>query len=103
MPFERNLMIKENISLPVITLDDILNHSLEASEKVLAACRPLQHFSQYLEEGYYPFFMEQQIDYLTQAQRVVNMILEIELPQLGNVDIECLNGSFIFSFFIDYR
>ena len=31
--------------------------------------------------------MEQQIDYLTQVQRVVNMILEIELPQLGNVDI----------------
>ena len=44
--------------------------------------------------------MEQQIDYLTQAQRVVNMILEIELPQLGNVDIECLNGTFIFSFLL---
>ena len=28
-----------------------------------------------------------QTDYLTQVQRVVNMILEIELPLLGNVDI----------------
>jgi predicted AAA+ superfamily ATPase len=80
-------MIKENISLPIVTLDDILNHPLEVSEQVLTACRPLQHFSKYLEEGYYPFFMEEQIDYLTQVQRVVNMILEIELPQLGYVDI----------------
>jgi len=87
LSFREYLMIKENISLPVLTLHDILNHPLEVSEKVLAACRPLQHFSHYLEEGYYPFFMEQQIDYLTQVQRVVNMILEIELPQLGNVDI----------------
>ena len=81
------LMIKENISLPIITLDEVLNNSLEASEKVLAVCKPLKYFAQYLEEGYYPFFMEQQMDYLTQVQRVVNMILEIELPQLGNVDI----------------
>lgn len=81
------LMIKENISLPIITLDEVLNRPLEASEKVLAVCKPLKYFEQYLEEGYYPFFMEQQMDYLTQVQRVVNMILEIELPQLGNVDI----------------
>lgn len=27
------------------------------------------------------------MDYLTQVQKVVNMILEIELPQLGNVDV----------------
>lgn len=87
LSFREYLMIKENISLPIIALDEVLNHSLEASEKVLAVCKPLKHFAQYLEEGYYPFFMEQQMDYLTQVQRVVNMILEIELPQLGNVDI----------------
>ena len=31
--------------------------------------------------------MEQHIDYLTQVQKVVGMILEIELPQLSNVDV----------------
>ncbi len=87
LSFREYLMIKENISLPIITLEEVLSHPLEASEKVLAVCKPLKYFAQYLEEGYYPFFMEQQMDYLTQVQRVVNMILEIELPQLGNVDI----------------
>lgn len=87
LSFREYLQFKENILLPVISLDDVLHHPLAASEQVMAACKPLQFFSHYLKEGYYPFFMEENIDYLTQVQKVVNMILEIELPQLGNVEI----------------
>jgi predicted AAA+ superfamily ATPase len=87
LSFREYLLFKERLSLPVIPLDDVLHRPLAASEAVMAACRPLKHFVPYLKEGYYPFFLEPDIDYLTQVQKVVNMILEIELPQLGNVDI----------------
>ena len=87
LSFREYLLFKERLSLPVIPLDDVLHRPLEASEAVMAACRPLKHFVPYLKEGYYPFFLEPDIDYLTQVQKVVNLILEIELPQLGNVDI----------------
>lgn len=87
LSFREYLMIKEKTELPIVGLDDVLHHPLEVAENVLKECKPLQYFAQYIESGYYPFFMEEQIDYLTQVQRVVNMILEIELPQLGNVDI----------------
>ena len=87
LSFREYLLFKENISLPVLTLEDVLTNSLEASQNVIKACKPLKHFSHYLREGYYPFFVEQHMDYLTQVQKVVGMILEIELPQLGNIDI----------------
>ena len=87
LSFREYLLFKERLSLPVIPFDDVLHRPLEACEAVMAACRPLKHFVPYLKEGYYPFFLEPDIDYLTQVQKVVNLILEIELPQLGNVDI----------------
>ena len=87
LSFREYLLFKERLSVPVIPLDDVLHRPLEASETVMAVCKPLKHFVPYLKEGYYPFFLEPDIDYLTQVQKVVNLILEIELPQLGNVDI----------------
>ena len=87
LSFREYLLFKENISLPAIGLDELLSHPLEAAQNVLAVCKPLQYFEQYLKEGYYPFFLEKNIDYLTQVQKVVSLILEIELPQLGNVDV----------------
>lgn len=87
LSFREYLMFKEKVELPVLSLETVLNNTLEASADVLKVCKPLKHFSEYLQEGYYPFFLEPDIDYLTQVQKVVNMIIDIELPQLGNVDI----------------
>lgn len=87
LSFREYLSFRHNINLPALSLEDILTHPLEASEAVVQKCRPLQYFPQYLEHGYYPFFLQKNIDYLTQVQKVVNMILEIELPQLGSVDV----------------
>ncbi len=87
LSFREYLLFKENIELPVFSLSDILQHPLETSNAIVANCRPLQYFGNYLQEGYYPFFLQDNIDYLTQLQKVVSMILEIELPQIGNVDV----------------
>ena len=87
LSFREYLLFKEDISLPVLSLEDLLQHPLNASENVLKVCKPLKYFDRYLQEGYYPFFLENNMDYLTQVQKVVSLILEIELPQLSNVDI----------------
>ncbi len=87
LSFREYLLFKEKLSLPIFSLDDVLQNPLKASENVAGICKPLKYFSQYLQGGYYPFFLDENIDYLTQVQKIVNLILEIELPQLSNVDI----------------
>lgn len=87
LSFREYLQFAEGISLPMLSLDDILNHPMGHIELILRECRPLQFFGRYLYEGYYPYFLQKNIDYLTQVQKVVNMILEIEMPLLGGVDV----------------
>ena len=87
LSFREYLYFAHNITIPVISLDDVLHISTDASHEVLRRCRPLQHFLDYMQYGYYPFFLQRDIDYMTQLQKVVNMILEVELPQLRNVDV----------------
>ncbi len=87
LSFREYLLLKEDLSLPIISLEDILKKPDKCSLQIVDKCKPLKYFNNYLQEGYYPFFLEQNIDYLTQIQKVVSLILEIELPLLGNVDI----------------
>lgn len=87
LSFREYLLFKENLTLPRFTLGEVFDSPLETSQKVVSGCKPLKYFSNYLREGYYPYFLEPNIDYLTQVQKVVNLILEIELPQLSNVEI----------------
>lgn len=87
LSFREYLQFSQGIDLPQVTLDDVLQHSAELSSQVMDKCRPLKYFGDYLQQGYYPFFLQKEMDYLTQVQKVVNMILEIELPQLRSVDV----------------
>ncbi|MCR9103587.1 MAG: AAA family ATPase, partial [bacterium] len=61
-------------------------HETIASE-IVQKIRPLAYFKDYLKAGYYPFFKEVPILYPQRLTEVVNLILEIELPQLRRVDI----------------
>lgn len=74
LSFREYLLFKEDISLPIISIDELLQRPLDVSERVLNICRPLKYFDCYLQEGYYPFFLDRSIDYLTQVQKVVNLI-----------------------------
>jgi predicted AAA+ superfamily ATPase len=69
------------------SLLDILENQREISSVVLKKIKPLQHFTDYLMKGYYPFSFELNSLYYSQLSEVINLILEIELPLLRGVDI----------------
>jgi predicted AAA+ superfamily ATPase len=70
LSFREYLLFRHNIKLPVFSLEDILVHPLEASEEVMRECFPLQHFPQYLQQGYYPFFLQKNMDYLSNVKKI---------------------------------
>ena len=80
-----NMSLKTNF--PTYSLQDILENQREITSKILKKIKPLQHFSDYLTKGYYPFSFEFDNLYYNQLEEVVNLILEIELPLLRGVDI----------------
>lgn len=52
------------------------------------ACRPLEHFHNYLKYGYYPFYLNNPIDYYPLIEQTVNYVIDVELPQLKGVKTE---------------
>lgn len=84
-----NLVLK--LDFPIYKLEDILAHHVEITETILQKVKPLQYFSKYLKNGYYPFFLEDEQLYHIRIGEIVNMILELELPLLRRVDFAFTN------------
>ena len=87
LSYREYLLLVHGVSLPVIALDDLLRDPQPLCDKVNQVCRPLAFFDDYLQHGYYPFFLEGQDTYHLRIENVVDYILNVELPQLCKVDI----------------
>lgn len=87
LSYREYLGLKLNLNMPKYTLQDILaNHEI-ISHNINKKIRPLQHFKNYLRNGYYPFFKEISELYFNRIEEILNLILEIELPLLRKVEV----------------
>src|SRR5690606_26093688 len=87
LSYREFLNLKYHTHIPTVTLADVLHHHIEISEEIIRHIKPLQYFGEYLQIGYYPFFLEGEDLYHVRLEEVINMVLEIELPQLRNVNV----------------
>ncbi|MCU0328897.1 MAG: AAA family ATPase [Chitinophagales bacterium] len=87
LSYREYLCIKLQKDLPTYSLSDILSNHENITMDLSALFSPLQHFDAYLSSGYYPFFLENDSDYLQRLRQVIELILEIELPNLRNVSV----------------
>ncbi|MEM9985570.1 MAG: AAA family ATPase [Bacteroidota bacterium] len=87
LSFREYLHFAQGIAFPRFSLSDLLNRHEEIAAEVVHDLKPLAYFGDYLASGYYPFFKESPDLYTQRLSEVVNLILEIELPQLRKVDI----------------
>lgn len=86
LSFREYLRFYKGIVLPASSLEDILEAPNKLATKVNDVCRPLQHFHDYLKYGYYPFYLTNPIDYHVLIEQTVNYVIDVELPQLKNVN-----------------
>jgi len=87
LSFREYLNIELNIDLKSVTFEEIVNQHSEISREIVSKIKPLQHFESYLQNGYYPFYKEIPNLYHSRLEEVINMVLEVELPQLRNVNV----------------
>jgi len=87
LSFREYLQFHNGISIEPVTLKEALESPEAVCSQVNARCRPLPLFKDYLKHGYFPFHMENNIDYYTQIEQVINYVVETELPSECGVDI----------------
>jgi len=90
LSFREYLNLTNQTNFEAYTLNDILENHSDISNHIVKQIKPLQFFAQYLKAGYYPFFLEQADLYFQRLEEVVNLILEIELPQLKQLNLAYL-------------
>ena len=74
MSFREYLNLKYELSLPVYSLEQVLNHQLAVSEVEF----PLADFKEYIQNGYYPF--ARQGNYKDRLLQTVNTTIETDIP-----------------------
>ena len=87
LSFREYLHFAHGKKFEAVSLTNLLAHSYNISAEVTQSIRPLAFFKDYLKSGYYPYAQESRDSYHERLASVVNLILELELPQLRQVDI----------------
>lgn len=86
LSFREYLELKHKIKLPAYELKDILLADNKINKTIIENIKPLQVFDEYLQNGYYPFFVNTKQNYLKQLLNTINIVIESDLPSIYNIE-----------------
>ena len=78
--------LTENKSYPSTTLNEILSNHQEIARTIWKEIKPLEKFNEYLETGYFPFFMENKATYLQKIKETIYLTIETDLPSVAEIN-----------------
>lgn len=87
LSFREYLKFYHGIDFPKRSLETVLSDPFSLADEVVSRCHPLAFFPDYLQHGYYPFYLEGAASYPTRIEQIVGYTIEVELPELGLVDV----------------
>ena len=82
LSFREYLNISQKLNLPPYTLDEILAGKVKFP---FPDFKPIMHFKEYLKQGYYPFFNED--EYILRLRGILKQIVEVDIPMFANMQI----------------
>lgn len=92
LSFREYLSLKNIAHLKAYTLDEIVKDHENIVVDILSEIKPLEHFSDYLEYGAYPFFKEGITSYSDRLLEVVKTTVDSDLSSIFNINYEKLDA-----------
>lgn len=86
LSFREFLHFYKGIEMPVYPLEEVLTNPAPLIKQMNSLGRPVALFHEYLKNGYYPYYKENEIDYYQAIQQVVNHTIDNELTKICKVD-----------------
>lgn len=87
LSFREFLQFENQINLDSFSLKDIVENHIRISMDITQKIKPLQHFENYLNYGYYPFYMENQKSFHQKLSEVILTVLEVDIPQYASIPV----------------
>ena len=88
LSFREFLELNNGISLPVYTLDEILQNHIEIAYHLTTLIKPYEYFETYLRYGYYPFYFQNKETYSLKLRETINTVIEVDIPSIFSIEYE---------------
>ena len=90
LSFREFIEFKYKIKFNTYTLEEITENAIGIAQEINSKIKPIKLFKEYLEIGYYPFFIEQEDHYYQRIEQSVSEILENDLPAMEPIDFSAV-------------
>lgn len=87
LSYREYLHFAHNMPFKPIVLNELLGSSTQLRTLFPKEFRPLKFFRDYLQHGYYPFFIEETETFGVRLNQLLRMTIEYDLAELKNFDI----------------
>lgn len=87
LSYREFLALRYGLNIPVFTLENLLSDAAALKKQLPRGFRPLEHFSEYLQTGYYPFMIEDTLTVHRKINQLIRTIVEYDMAELKDFDI----------------
>jgi uncharacterized protein len=91
LSFREYLNHQAGTTFKTYSLDEILKDHIKIAKQVVNEVRPLAYFDDYLDHGYFPYYMEAPNFYTNKLLKNVNLALEIDVPYINQIEFKYLS------------
>lgn len=88
LSFREFIELKTGKSLPIFSIEDVLDKHQTIAHKITAEIKPFEFFKEYLRSGYYPFYFEDKDGYLIKLKETINTVIEVDIPSIFPIDYD---------------
>ena len=85
LSFREFLNFETKTNFSPFTLQEIIDNHVEIAISVLEKIKPLAHFQNYLQHGYYPFYLENVNSFHQKLNEGILTVLEVDIPQFETI------------------
>lgn len=90
LSFREYLELEGKGHFDTIPLSELIENHVSIGLDLVRRQKIIPLFRQYLEHGYYPFYLDSGVDYFERLKWTINAVLENDLPAVENVTFETI-------------
>jgi predicted AAA+ superfamily ATPase len=88
LSFKEFLELKLNITLSTFSLDDILTNHQNLAFEIVNKVKPFEFWNEYLKNGYYPFYFQDNLSYPIRLKETINTVIEVDIPSIFPIEYD---------------
>lgn len=87
LSFREFLNFETNLNFEAVEFEELLQNHRQIAIEIIDKIKPLAFFGAYLQNGYYPFYLENRRAFHQKLGEVLQMVLDVDIPQYEQIQI----------------